>query len=238
VPSWMVGVSASADLPLHHKVHKFSHGTGSPGWSQKKGCKMVVARCGEFQCLVTSGYPDGSAQGAEVKIAWKLLNNNSHPAVLEQDCPEINSSQRWCLCKTFAHVVWSHGDLGSSRAGNGWLEMMRRNVLCNWNKASLLLDGKTRETTILSSQTTLWTTQTQRRTFRLGRRLAKQGPRPLSRNQGRVEKSVTGQTMMKESTILSQGYAKQLQMCTKHRIGTSNICSMCNLEKFNYSVKR
>ena len=42
-PSWMVGVSASVDLPLHHKVQKFSSGTGSPGWSQKKGLKMVVA---------------------------------------------------------------------------------------------------------------------------------------------------------------------------------------------------
>jgi len=33
--SWMVDVSASVNLPLHHKVHKFSSGTGSPGWSQK-----------------------------------------------------------------------------------------------------------------------------------------------------------------------------------------------------------
>jgi len=27
---------------LHHKVQKFSSGTGSPGWSQKKGRKTVV----------------------------------------------------------------------------------------------------------------------------------------------------------------------------------------------------
>jgi len=27
---------------LHHKVQKFSSGTGSPGWSRKKGCKTVV----------------------------------------------------------------------------------------------------------------------------------------------------------------------------------------------------
>ena len=38
-PSRMVGVSASRNLPLHHKVQKFSFGTGSPGWSQKKGRK-------------------------------------------------------------------------------------------------------------------------------------------------------------------------------------------------------
>jgi len=39
-PSRMVDVSATVNLPLHHKVQKFSSGTGSPGWSWKKG------RCG------------------------------------------------------------------------------------------------------------------------------------------------------------------------------------------------
>jgi len=42
----MVGVSASVNLPLHHKVEKFSAGTGSPGWSCKKGRKTVVVWCG------------------------------------------------------------------------------------------------------------------------------------------------------------------------------------------------
>jgi len=37
---WLV--SASVNLSLHHKVQKFSSGTGSPGWSRKKGRKMVV----------------------------------------------------------------------------------------------------------------------------------------------------------------------------------------------------
>jgi len=46
-PSWMVGVSASVNLPLHHKVGscllaRLSSGTDSPGWSRKKGCKTVV----------------------------------------------------------------------------------------------------------------------------------------------------------------------------------------------------
>jgi len=73
--------------------------------------------------------------------------------------------------------------------------------------------------------------QTQRKTFRLGRRPAKQCPRPLTRNQDRVEKSVTKQTMMNESTILPQGHAKQLEMRNKHRIGTWNIRSMLQLGK-------
>ena len=42
VPSRMVSVSASVNLPLHHKVQKFSSGTSSPGWSRKKGRKTVV----------------------------------------------------------------------------------------------------------------------------------------------------------------------------------------------------
>ena len=44
-PIRMVGMSASVNLPLHHKVQKFSSGTGSPRWSRKKGRKMVVCVC-------------------------------------------------------------------------------------------------------------------------------------------------------------------------------------------------
>jgi len=40
--SQMVGVFACVNLPLHHKVQKFSSGTGSPGSSRKKGRKTVV----------------------------------------------------------------------------------------------------------------------------------------------------------------------------------------------------
>ena len=35
-------MSTSVNLPLHHEVQKFSSGTGSPGWSWKKGRKTVV----------------------------------------------------------------------------------------------------------------------------------------------------------------------------------------------------
>jgi len=47
----MVGVSASVNLPLHHKVQKFSSGTGSRGWSQKKGCKTVVLVCSRARAV-------------------------------------------------------------------------------------------------------------------------------------------------------------------------------------------
>jgi len=41
-------VSASVNLPLHHKVQKFSSGTGSPGWSRKKGHMVVVVVVVEY----------------------------------------------------------------------------------------------------------------------------------------------------------------------------------------------
>jgi len=44
-PSQKVDVSASVNLPLHHKVQKFSSGTGSPRWSRKKGRKTGVCVC-------------------------------------------------------------------------------------------------------------------------------------------------------------------------------------------------
>jgi len=37
--------SATVNLPLHHKVQKFSSGTGSPGSSRKKGRGGVVGIC-------------------------------------------------------------------------------------------------------------------------------------------------------------------------------------------------
>jgi len=49
VPSQMVCVSASVDLSLRHNVRRFSSGTGSPGWSRKKGRKTVVW-CGSWHC--------------------------------------------------------------------------------------------------------------------------------------------------------------------------------------------
>jgi len=47
----MVGVSASVNLPLHHKVQNFSSGTGSPGLSREKGRKTVVV-CVWYVCDV------------------------------------------------------------------------------------------------------------------------------------------------------------------------------------------
>ena len=50
-PRRMVGVSASVNLSLHHKVQRFSSGTSSPAWSRKKGRKMVECMCVHYAAL-------------------------------------------------------------------------------------------------------------------------------------------------------------------------------------------
>jgi len=49
--SRIVGVSASVNLPLHHKVQKFSSGTGSPGWSRKRVVKWLWCGVGTLFVL-------------------------------------------------------------------------------------------------------------------------------------------------------------------------------------------
>ena len=49
-------MSASVNLPLHHGVLKFSSGTGSPGWSRKKGRKTVVVCGGGYNFFESPGF--------------------------------------------------------------------------------------------------------------------------------------------------------------------------------------
>jgi len=51
----MVGVSTSVNLPLHHRSKSSLLVPGSPGWSQKKGRKMVVVWCGGAFLLTVHG---------------------------------------------------------------------------------------------------------------------------------------------------------------------------------------
>jgi len=53
-------VSASVNLLLHHKVQKFSSGTGSRVWSRKQGRKMVV----------WCGYSWVSLCGSGIWMSW------------------------------------------------------------------------------------------------------------------------------------------------------------------------
>jgi len=51
-PSRIVGVSASVNLPLDHKVQKFSSGTGSCGGPRKRAVKWLCGVC--VVCLFRS----------------------------------------------------------------------------------------------------------------------------------------------------------------------------------------
>jgi len=54
---WSVCLPLLIKIPLHHKVQKFSSGIGSPGWSRKKGRKMVVVVVVPAQyCIVRQGH--------------------------------------------------------------------------------------------------------------------------------------------------------------------------------------
>jgi len=79
VYSQMVGVSASVNLPLHHKVQKFSCGTGSPGWSRKKGCKtVVVCWCGCWLCRNFCCHVNCNVQFHVQQLSLMLLFRHMH----------------------------------------------------------------------------------------------------------------------------------------------------------------
>ena len=68
MPSRMVDVSASFNLPLHHKVQKLSSGTGSPWWSRKKGHKTAVCVCGwELLHSIQYHYDDNFTRHIQLK---------------------------------------------------------------------------------------------------------------------------------------------------------------------------
>ena len=102
-PSRMVYVSASVNLPLHHKVQKFSSGTSSPGRSQKKSRKTVVVvvlyyyhllfLCNSLLCL------------SSVKTFLHILIFTSCSNFFDKtDHIEI---LRFCLCKRQATITRS-----------------------------------------------------------------------------------------------------------------------------------
>jgi len=72
-PSWIVSVSASVNLPLHHKVQKFSSGTGSPGWSRKKGHKTVVMWWCEIKITARTAQKCNSMQIYKAILLHKIL---------------------------------------------------------------------------------------------------------------------------------------------------------------------
>ena len=64
-------MSASVNLPLHHKVQKFSSGTVSPRWPRKKSRNTtVVVWCGSFGILQSADMvvmKFGNSRGASLR---------------------------------------------------------------------------------------------------------------------------------------------------------------------------
>jgi len=77
-PSRMVGVSASVNFPLHHKVQKFSSGTGSPGWSQIKGRKTAVAWWFSHICAAVDS-------ASRSRSPCSTLSSSSHHCVIDTE---------------------------------------------------------------------------------------------------------------------------------------------------------
>jgi len=77
----MVGVSASVNLPLHHKVQKFSSGTSSPGWSRKKGCEMAVV-----WILVTGRNVFFMLKTVGVHSKWRNIERHWKCMLTASDC--------------------------------------------------------------------------------------------------------------------------------------------------------
>jgi len=75
-PSRMFGVSASVNLPLHHKVQKFFSGTGSPGWSWKRAVKRLCVCVPLGLWCMTSVIPDLWLPFQPKSVAGILLVSN------------------------------------------------------------------------------------------------------------------------------------------------------------------
>jgi len=96
-PSQMGSVSATVNRPLHHKVQKFSSGTGSPGWSQKKGRKTVVV-----------GLPDGPRWSGSpaVKCFWSTVRPKNGPCCVSWPWKTEQKTECWgftygCIARYF-----------------------------------------------------------------------------------------------------------------------------------------
>jgi len=93
----MVSVSTSVNLPLHHKVQKFSSCTGAPGWSRKKGRKNgcgVVVVAWSVGLSVTLVSTAETAEPIEMSFGfWAQMGPRNH--VLNGNPDPHRNGQLW-----------------------------------------------------------------------------------------------------------------------------------------------
>jgi len=99
-PSQMIGVSASVNLSLHHKVQRFSSGTGSPGWSRKKGRKTVVCHSEVHNQYITQHVLESESD------MWARSQNRSRRFFRARvGVPQKTRTRHPCLQVTQLHVI-------------------------------------------------------------------------------------------------------------------------------------
>jgi len=108
-PSQMVIESASVNLPLHHKVQKFSSSTGSPGWSWKRAVKRLWCMCVcVTACLINN-----------TRHTDKFLTNN-----ISQRSPSSIITHRITGMQRNNRYDWTHYDV--KELLNGGIQRWRK----------------------------------------------------------------------------------------------------------------
>ena len=85
-------MSASVNLPLHHKVRKFSFGTGSPGWSRKKGRKTVVVVVvvrNELTIVTLSKHCEGTLHSLQGIAYTEVSRHNSQQSSIDETVSSV-----------------------------------------------------------------------------------------------------------------------------------------------------
>jgi len=90
-------VSASVNLPLHHKVQKFSSGTGSHGWSRKKGHEMVMVWCGGTEQVYFSCDCVRKPHPSSMNLKYRILIQCIRILVVAASDPRLYVSDSSCV---------------------------------------------------------------------------------------------------------------------------------------------
>jgi len=118
--SWMVDVSASVNLPLRYKVQKFSSGTGSAGWSRKKGHKTVVVW---YTCQpVLAGTQDRKWR---ISLEWSYTTDTPLLMATNAFVLAIKYMQRVCWLQSPSYKLHKWPVKVTCRAANSVLHVLQ-----------------------------------------------------------------------------------------------------------------